>query len=52
MSERDWSKNKVREFIGWLSGDIPELHSVEVPRLAESMERFEAKLVTDAMDEE
>jgi hypothetical protein len=30
----------MREFVGWLSGDIPELHSVEVPRLAESLERF------------
>lgn len=30
----------VREFIGWLSGDVPELHAVEVPKLAESWERF------------
>jgi hypothetical protein len=34
----------VREFIGWLSADIPELHTVEVPRLAESWERFKALL--------
>lgn len=32
----------VREFIGWLSGDIPELHGVEVPRIAESYDRFRA----------
>lgn len=31
---------EVREFIGWLSGDIPELHKVEVPKLADSWERF------------
>lgn len=36
------SASHTREFIGWLSGDIPELHSVEVPRLAESFERFRA----------
>lgn len=52
MSERDWSKSKVQRFLGWLSSDIPELHKVEVPRLAESMERFEAKLASDAMDDE
>ncbi len=34
---------KLRQFAGWLSADIPELHSVEVPRLAESLERFIAK---------
>ena len=32
--------SKVRELVGWLSGDIPELHNVPVPRLAESLERF------------
>jgi hypothetical protein len=32
----------VREFIGWLSGDLPELHTVEVPRIAASWERFRA----------
>ena len=32
-----------REFIGWLSADIPELHSVEVPRLADSWDRFRAR---------
>lgn len=52
MSERDWSKDKVLKFLGWLSGDITELNSVEMPRLAESMDRFEAKLASDAMDEE
>lgn len=33
----------LREFCGWLSADIPELHKVEVPRLAESLERFLAR---------
>ena len=33
----------VREFIGWLSADIPELHHVEVPRLAASYERFKRR---------
>lgn len=31
---------QTEEFIGWLSGDIPELHKVEVPRLADSWGRF------------
>lgn len=31
-------------FIGWLSGDIPELHNVEVPLLAESLNRYLCKL--------
>jgi hypothetical protein len=34
---------EVREFIGWLSGDIPELRAVEVPKLADSWERFRAR---------
>lgn len=37
--------SQIRRFVGWLSGDVPELHNVEVPRLAESLERF---LVADA----
>lgn len=32
--------DQLRRFVGWLSGDVPELHNVEVPRLAESLERF------------
>lgn len=35
-----YAQADVMEFIGWLSGDIPELHSVEVPRLAMSWTRF------------
>jgi hypothetical protein len=31
---------RVRQFIGWLSVDISELHAVEVPLLADSWERF------------
>lgn len=34
------AQEQTRQFIGWLSVDIPELHSVEVPRLADSWERF------------
>lgn len=34
---------ETREFIGWLSADIPELHGVEVPRLADSYDRFRAQ---------
>jgi hypothetical protein len=34
------AERTLREFVGWLSGDIPELHHVEVPRLAASLERF------------
>lgn len=30
----------MREFCGWLSADITELHSLEVPKLAESLDRF------------
>jgi hypothetical protein len=37
------SGRQLREFIGWLSGDIPELHGVEVPKLAESWNRFRAR---------
>lgn len=32
--------NTVAGFLGWLSADIPELRHVEVPRLAESYDRF------------
>lgn len=35
-----FSESTIREFIGWLSADIPELGGVEVPRLADSWERF------------
>lgn len=30
----------MREFVGWIAVDVPELHHVEVPLLAESLERF------------
>jgi hypothetical protein len=32
----------MREFLGYLSGAIPELHQVEVPRLADAWEQFKA----------
>lgn len=31
---------ELRVFIGWLRADIPELHQVEIQRLAESLDRF------------
>lgn len=40
----------LQEFIGFLSGDVPELHHVEIPTLAKSVERFLA--VKDAADTE
>lgn len=38
-----FGESTIREFLGWLSGDIPELRKVEVPRLADSWERFKAQ---------
>lgn len=40
---RDSQEKRVLEFIGWLSADIEELHHVEVPRLADSWERFKQR---------
>lgn len=31
-------------FCGWLSADVPELNDVEVPKLAESLNRYLCKL--------
>lgn len=42
--EPTFTEAEVRQFIGFLSGDIPELHTVEVPKLAESWERFKCTL--------
>lgn len=42
----------MREFCGWLSADIPELHQVEVPRLADSLDRFLALRVAGARPQE
>jgi hypothetical protein len=44
-----YTESDVRMFIGWLSGDIAELHKVEVPKLTESWERF--KLQCDLVGE-
>lgn len=33
-------ESAVRGFLGWLSGTLPELHSVEVPRLAEAWSEY------------
>lgn len=41
-----WRDTEARQFIGWLSADIPELHAVEVPVLADSWDRFRATPVT------
>lgn len=35
-------ESEALQFLGWLSGDIPELRGVEVPRLRDSLERFRA----------
>lgn len=46
------SESDVEMFIGWLSADIPELHNVEIPRLADSWDRFKAKAgIPDSADE-
>jgi hypothetical protein len=52
MRLRDVRDIEVREFIGWLSGDIEELHCVEVPRLAVSWEHFRAAKVIAADGQE
>jgi hypothetical protein len=46
-----YSDSQVRQFIGWLSGDIKELHTVEVPKLVDSWERFKVKFAADTRDE-
>lgn len=43
MDLRDGLDTTVRHFIGWLSGDIPELRRAEVPHLMDSWERFKAR---------
>lgn len=32
--------SRVRQFVGFLSGEIPELHQVEIPRLAAALQKF------------
>lgn len=34
------NERQLREFCGYLSGALPELHNVEIPRLAEALERY------------
>ncbi|MGE0521275.1 MAG: hypothetical protein AB7P78_20015 [Candidatus Binatia bacterium] len=41
-ANRKDADTRMREFCGWLSGYLPELHSVEVPRIAEALEAFYA----------
>lgn len=38
--EPTFKESEIRQFLGFLSADIPELHAVEVPKIAESWERF------------
>jgi hypothetical protein len=38
-----YSESQVLQFIGWLSGDIGELHSIEVGRFLESWQRFKER---------
>lgn len=51
MKLRDEQESTVRQFIGWLSADISELHRVEVPRLAKSWEAFKARLAEGTASE-
>jgi hypothetical protein len=38
-----WSLARVRRFVGYLSVAIPELHPVEMGRLAEALDTFAAR---------
>lgn len=40
------SESEVRQFIGWLSGDIRELNNVQIPILADSWQRFRKRYQT------
>lgn len=42
------SEQTVREFIGWLSADIPALHNVLIPDLADSWDRFKLRMSAPA----
>lgn len=37
MSERLFKQGDIIMFVGWLSGQIPELHGVETPRLLQAV---------------
>ena len=37
---REWSLSDVRQFLGWLSAEIDELHPVEIPRLNDALNRY------------
>ncbi len=45
--EKTFRESEVLQFIGWLSGDIPELHQVEIPFLVSSWERFKNRQVQE-----
>ena len=40
--EMEGHDRTVREFLGWLSGELPELHHVEVPRLGAAWDKYKA----------
>lgn len=46
-ARRVFLESEILQFIGWLSGDIPELHHVEIPFLASSWERFKNRQVQE-----
>ena len=40
QEQRERDEVIMRQFVGWLSADIKELHHVLVPDLADSLDRF------------
>ena len=43
-AEPQFAESAIRQFIGWLSVDIPELNKVVIPDLADSWERFKLRM--------
>jgi hypothetical protein len=50
-AEPRYTESSIRQFIGWLSADIPALNSVLVPDLADSWERFKQRMLGAAPPE-
>lgn len=44
MDKPTYTEQQVMQFLGWLTVDIPELNSVEAPKLMDSWDRFLAKV--------
>lgn len=40
LTSKEYSEEIIRQFIGWLCVDLPELHKTPVPSVAEAWERF------------